>query len=73
MPRQARLLVPGGLYHVLARGIERRAIFLDPPDYQEFVDRLEDSLKKSACRCLARRRYFEGRSSFETIWTDKNL
>jgi putative transposase len=53
MPRQARLLVPGGLYHVMARGIERRAIFSDPPDYQEFVDRLEDSLKKSACRCLA--------------------
>ncbi len=53
MPRQARLMVPGGLYHVMARGIERRAIFSDTPDYQEFVDRLEDSLKKSACRCLA--------------------
>ncbi|MBK8869471.1 MAG: transposase [Elusimicrobia bacterium] len=37
----------------MARGIERRAIFSDPPDYQEFIERLEESLKKSACRCLA--------------------
>jgi len=37
----------------MARGIERRSIFSDTADSQEFVDRLEDSLKKSACRCLA--------------------
>lgn len=27
MPRQALLVVPGGLCHVMARGIERRPIF----------------------------------------------
>ncbi|MEW6512342.1 MAG: transposase, partial [Bacteroidota bacterium] len=28
MPRQARLDAPGTLHHVIARGIERRKIFL---------------------------------------------
>jgi len=29
MPRQARIDVPGHLYHVIARGIERGKIFVD--------------------------------------------
>ena len=29
MPRLARIDVPGALHHVMARGIERRAIFRD--------------------------------------------
>ncbi|MFN8628562.1 MAG: hypothetical protein U0587_21665 [Candidatus Binatia bacterium] len=40
MPRQARLDAPGVLHHVMVRGIERRAIFLDDTDRQDFVDRL---------------------------------
>ena len=32
MPRQARLDAPGALQHVMARGIERRKIFLDDKD-----------------------------------------
>lgn len=53
MPRRARLIVPGGLYHIMARGIERRAIFGDPSDYQEFINRLGEALQKSGCRCFA--------------------
>lgn len=53
MPRRPRLVVPGGLFHIIARGIERRQIFLDSSDYADFLDRLEESLEKSKCRCLA--------------------
>ncbi len=51
----------------MARGIERRAIFSDPPDNREIVERMEYSLKKSACRCSARWRNFEGRSSSDNL------
>ena len=40
MPRQARLDAPGTLHHVMARGIERRKIFLDDVDRDDFVRRL---------------------------------
>lgn len=40
MPRGPRLDAPGCLHHVIARGIERRAIFLDDADRLDFVDRL---------------------------------
>ena len=41
MPRQPRLDVPGVIYHILARGIERRRIFQDNQDYNDFINRLE--------------------------------
>jgi putative transposase len=41
MPRQARLDAPGTLHHIIARGIERRAIFLGEADYENFLRRLE--------------------------------
>jgi REP element-mobilizing transposase RayT len=41
MPRQARIDYPGLLHHVVVRGIERRAIFMDKADYEEFLERLE--------------------------------
>ena len=53
MPRRPRLVVPGGLFHVIARGNERRKIFLDASDYSEFLDRLEVGLDKAKCRCFA--------------------
>jgi putative transposase len=40
MPRLARLDAPGVLHHVMARGIERRKIFLDDVDRDDFVGRL---------------------------------
>ena len=41
MPRGPRLDVEGGVYHVMARGVERRAIFHDDTDRQNFLRRLE--------------------------------
>jgi REP element-mobilizing transposase RayT len=40
MPRLARLDAPGVLHHVMARGIERRKLFLDDEDRDDFVRRL---------------------------------
>jgi putative transposase len=39
-PRGLRLDVEGGVYHVMARGVERRAIFRDDTDRQNFLRRL---------------------------------
>src|SRR5882724_795553 len=40
MPRGPRLDAPGTLHHVMARGIERSAIFRDDADRNEFIRRL---------------------------------
>jgi hypothetical protein len=40
MPRLARLDAPGVLNHIMIRGIERRKIFLDNKDREDFLDRL---------------------------------
>jgi len=40
MPRQARLDAPGVLHHVIARGIERTAIFGNDADRRDFLTRL---------------------------------
>lgn len=45
--------IAGCMYHVVARGIERRKIFLDEEDYQDFTVRLGSALKKTGCKCLA--------------------
>ena len=37
MPRQARIDIVGQLYHVIARGIERRDIFQESADYLDFL------------------------------------
>lgn len=44
MPRQARVNIPGLLHHVMARVIERRAIFIKASDYEDFIERLEIGL-----------------------------
>ncbi len=40
MPRGPRLDAPDVLPHVMARGLERRRIFQDDPDREDFVRRL---------------------------------
>ena len=40
MPRLARLDAPGVLHHVMGRGIERKNIFWNKKDRQDFIDRL---------------------------------
>ena len=53
MPRLGRLHVPGGCYHVMGRGLERRYIFENDDDKSEFLDQLGRSLEKSDAVCLA--------------------
>ncbi|MDP1809596.1 MAG: transposase, partial [Actinomycetota bacterium] len=51
--RQARIEAPGILYHVIARGIERKEIFRDPDDYEFFLSRLGRVLVDTETKCLA--------------------
>ncbi len=53
MPRCARLDVQGGFYHLMARGNEKREIFLDEEDYRNFLRRLRKVLRESGDKCLA--------------------
>ena len=53
MPRKRRIDLPGTYHHVIVRGIERRDIFLDDNDREEYIRRLEISLIKSGCHCYA--------------------
>jgi len=53
MPRKRRIDIPGTLHHVIVRGIEQKALFLDDGDRIEFLNRLEKGLKKTKCHCFA--------------------
>jgi len=53
MPRLARLDAPGVLHHVIIRGIERRKIFKDNKDKDNFLDRLETLLPETRITCYA--------------------
>ena len=53
MPRIGRLHIPGGYYHVVGRGLERRYIFESSADKQDFLNRFSGSLARADARCLA--------------------
>ena len=53
MPRGPRLDVEGALYHVIARGVERRAIFRDDRDRQGFVARMSALVEDESIELLA--------------------
>ena len=53
MPRLARLDAPGVLHHVMIRGIERRKIFLNDKDREDFVERLAKLLPETKTACYA--------------------
>ena len=53
MPRSKRIDIPGAVYHVIARGIESREIFLHDFDREEFLRRLEKGLKETGHKCYA--------------------
>jgi REP element-mobilizing transposase RayT len=53
MPRKTRIDAPGALHHIIIRGIERRKIFLDDRDRDDFIDRLSRILKQSSTTCYA--------------------
>ena len=53
MPRLARLDAPGVLHHIMIRGIERRKIFLNRKDYEDFIERLAMLLPETKTACYA--------------------
>ena len=53
MPRLARLDAPGVLHHIMIRGIERRKIFRDDKDRDNFLERLSILLPETQTRCYA--------------------
>ncbi len=53
MTRHLRIKIPGGLYHIYTRGIDRRDIFKDDSDREKFLDILENSISDSDWKCYA--------------------
>jgi putative transposase len=53
MPRKARIDAPGALHHIVIRGIERKPIFKDSIDIQDFVERLGNIMTESLTPCFA--------------------
>ena len=53
MPRLPRRDYPGALHHVMARGIERRRIFIDDVDRAGFLWRLAAILRATGTSCFA--------------------
>jgi putative transposase len=53
MPRTARLDTPGLLHHIMIRGIERRHIFMDDVDREDFIGRLSRLLPETLTQCYA--------------------
>jgi putative transposase len=53
MPRKARIDMSGALHHLMIRGIERRKIFRDDQDRDNFLDRLGKILVETKTPCYA--------------------
>ena len=52
MPRGPRIDAPGAVQHVMIRGIERRRIFHDTEDYEDFLCRLDRLIPALGFLCL---------------------
>ncbi len=53
MPRKARIDAPGALHHIIVRGIERRRIFSDDQDRDNFVECLGNIVAETQTLCFA--------------------
>jgi REP element-mobilizing transposase RayT len=53
MARWLRIEIPGGLYHVIARGNERKAVFRDDADRTRYLDRIALYREKFGFQLLA--------------------
>ena len=47
--RKLRTWFPGAVYHIMHRGVRRRAIFQEEMDYQVLLKVLKNSLEKYKC------------------------
>jgi hypothetical protein len=50
---ETRIDAPGVLHHIIVRGIERRRIFSDDQDRDNFVERLGNIVAKTQTFCFA--------------------
>jgi hypothetical protein len=53
MPRLARLDAPGVRHHIIIRGIERRVIFRDDLDRENFLERMSILIPETQSVCYA--------------------
>src|SRR5215213_4729607 len=53
MARPTRPNIAGGVYHVMARGNERRAIYFDDEDRERFLELLSTTARRCRWECLA--------------------
>ncbi len=53
MPRKSRIDAPGALHHIIVRGIERRKIFIDDTDRNNFLDRIGGIITETKTGCYA--------------------
>jgi len=47
------IVAPGALHHIIVRGIERRRIFSDDQDRDNFIERLGDIVTETETYCFA--------------------
>jgi REP element-mobilizing transposase RayT len=52
MLRKARIDAPGALHHIIIRGIERRRIFSNNRDRDDFIERLGDIVTETKTFCF---------------------
>src|SRR5438105_13056097 len=61
MPRPLRIQYPGAMYHVMSRGNQRKDIFLDDVDRQDFLKTLAEACQKTGWQmhayCLMNNHY----------------
>jgi hypothetical protein len=80
MPRKVRIDAPGALHHIIIREIERRKIFYDDPDRNNFLERLGVVLTETSIPCFVLvlipglnkpliSNYFEQHENFQSILT----
>jgi REP element-mobilizing transposase RayT len=53
MPRKSRIDAPGALQHIIIRGIEKKKIFLDHLDRENFIKRFGSILTETSTPCFA--------------------
>jgi len=53
MPRKPRIDFSGHFYHVISHGIERRELFVEEGDYEDFLRRLKKALNQKDPKGLA--------------------
>jgi REP-associated tyrosine transposase len=49
MPRKARIILPNTPHHIVQRGHNRKAVFIEASDYQIYLDTMQEWKAKNKC------------------------